>query len=173
MRSAHKSVRYPTLLLLSLLAWMPCALPQTEFQIVWVVVGEAAGATAEEPTGAGRQLFLASELANFSLRRINVARVDVQPVVSELTLGGRLCITSLKVVAYDSQGAPIKQAPLSVSIRQDHKDLIGLVRSKKDICITPTTNGEYPVRFTSLLPAKDGSMRGAQIFVRVKGGSAG
>jgi hypothetical protein len=154
-------------LILALL-WLPAALPQTDYQIVWVVVGEAAAATGADHTGAGRRLFMASELADFSLRRVTVARIDAQPVVSDLTVGGRVCITSLKILAYDANGVPVKHAPLSISIRQDHKDLIGLTRSKDDICIAPNTPGEYPVRFTSLLPAKDGTMRGAQIFVRVK-----
>ena len=152
-----------------LLAWQPAAWPQTDFQIVWVVVGEAAASSGDDDhTGAGRRLFMASELADFALRRINVARIDAQPVISELNIGDQVCITSLKILAYDAKGATIKQAPLSISIRQDHKESIGLTRSQTDICIAPNAPGEYPVRFTSLLPAKDGTMRGAQIFVRVK-----
>ena len=166
MRHPFKPAR-PLLLILTLL-WLPTALPQTDFQIVWVVIGEAAAAAGEDQTSAGRRLFMASELADFSLRRVTIARIDAQPVVNELTVGSRVCITSLKIVAYDAKGVPVKHAPLSISIRQDHKDLIGLTRSKNDICIAPSAAGEYPIRFTSLLPAKDGTLRGAQIFVRVK-----
>ena len=158
---------YPPLLLLCAALWTPTSLPQTDFQIVWVVIGEAASASGGDQTGAGRHLFMASELADFALRRVNIARVDAQPVVTEMQIGGHLCITSLKVQAYDTKGTPVKRAPLSVSIRQDHKDIIGLTRTKTDICVAPTVAGEYPMRFTSLLPAKDGTMRGAQIFVRV------
>jgi hypothetical protein len=31
----------------------------------------------------------------------------------------------------------------------------------------PVEAGEYTVRLTSMLPAQDGTMRGAQIFIRV------
>jgi hypothetical protein len=58
-------------------------------------------------------------------------------------------------------------APLSISVRQDHKQRLGLNRSKRDICVKPNEPGEYPVRLTSMLPARDGTMRGAQIFIRV------
>jgi hypothetical protein len=58
-------------------------------------------------------------------------------------------------------------APLSISIRQDHKQRLGMNRSKRDICVRPNQAGEYPVRLTSMLPAKDGTIRGAQIFIRV------
>jgi hypothetical protein len=43
---------------------------------------------------------------------------------------------------------------------------MGIQRGRKDICVRPAMAGEYPIRFTSVLPAKDGTMRGAQIFVR-------
>jgi hypothetical protein len=157
----------PLILLVLTFCWLP-AQSQNDFQIVWVVVGEAASAAGSDQPGAGRHLFMASELADFSLKRIVVARVDAQPVVNELTMGQSVCLTALKILAYDPHGTAIKRAPLSVSIRQDHKDMIGLTRTKDDICIAPNAPGEYPIRFTSLLPAKDGTMRGAQIFVRVK-----
>ena len=157
------------LLLLALtLSWLPAALPQTDFNIVWVVIGEAAASAGDDQPGVGRRLFTASELADFSLRKVTIARIDAQPVVNELTVGTQVCITSLKILAYDVKGAAVKHAPLSISIRQDHKELLGVTRSKDDICVAPSAPGEYPMRFTSLLPAKDGTMRGAQIFLRVK-----
>ena len=157
------------LLLLALtLSWLPAALPQTDFNIVWVVIGEAAASAGDDQPGVGRRLFTASELADFSLRRVTIARIDAQPVVNELTVGTQVCITSLKILAYDVKGAAVKHAPLSISIRQDHKELLGVTRSKDDICVAPSAAGEYPMRFTSLLPAKDGTMRGAQIFLRVR-----
>jgi len=33
--------------------------------------------------------------------------------------------------------------------------------------VKPNEPGEYPVRLTSMLPAQDGTMRGAQMFIRV------
>ena len=69
--------------------------------------------------------------------------------------------------AFGSDRALVPAAPLSVNVRQDHREHIGIERSPKDICLRPSAPGEYPVRLTSLLPASDGTMRGAQVFVRV------
>lgn len=138
-----------------------------DFQIVWVVIGEAAAAVGDQPVSVGRHLFMASELASFSLRNITVARIEAEPVVTNLAVGQRFCLTSLKITASGPDRSPVKRAPLSISIRQDHKDALDLERSKDDICVRPTIAGEFPIRFTSLLPSADGSTRGAQIFVRV------
>ena len=69
-------------------------------------------------------------------------------------------------------GSLVKQAPLSVAVRQDHRDALGIERGKDDICMRPIAAGEYPVRLTSVLPAKDGTARGAQIFLRVSNDQA-
>jgi hypothetical protein len=61
----------------------------------------------------------------------------------------------------------VKRAPLSVSVRQDHRNVLALKSRKQDICVQPTAAGEYPVRFTSLIPAPDGKTEVAQIFLRV------
>lgn len=139
-----------------------------DFQIVWVVVGEAASSDGKGAARAGRQLFGASDLMSKTLRSVKVAKVDVQPVVIELAVGEELCLSTLSINAFDSDQKPILGAPLSVAVRQDHKERLDLQRSRKNICVRPNEPGEYPLRLTSLLPAPDGTMRGAQVFLRAK-----
>lgn len=148
-------------------AMSPVAAAQSPFQIVWVVIGEAASASGKDPAHAGRQLFMASDLLTKSLANVKVEHVDVAPVINQLVVGQRLCLTQMSIRAVGPGKEPIAGAPLSISVRQDHKQRLGLSRSKRDICLRPTEAGEYPVRLTSILPAHDGTMRGAQVFVRV------
>jgi hypothetical protein len=141
---------------------------QSPFQIVWVVIGEAASATDKGSAHAGRQLFMASDLVSRSLANVKIEQVDVTPVISELAIGERLCLTAMNIRTLGPGREPVGEAPLSISVRQDHKQRLGLSRSKRDICVTPTDAGEYPLRLTSMLPANDGTMRGAQVFIRVR-----
>jgi hypothetical protein len=157
--------RWPALILIALAS--TAALPQVGFQIVWVVIGEASTSSKSAPSRAGRQLFDGGDLASLSLKDVHVANVDVEPVVSEIHVGDEWCLSSLSIQAFGPQREPIPAAPLSVSVRQDHREHLGLQRSRKDICLRPVKPGEYSVRLTSLLPAPDGSMRGAQVFLRV------
>lgn len=142
---------------------------QVDFQIVWVVIGEAAGASPNEAVMAGRHLFMASELAAFSLQHVAVAKVEAQPMVVELAVGEQFCVTSLNIAAFTAAGVPVKRSPLTISVRQDHKEALGLDRRKDDICVKAMSAGEFPVRFASMLPAKDGTTRGAQVFLRIRG----
>jgi hypothetical protein len=137
------------------------------FQIVWVVIGEAASVAGNEPAHAGRQLFKAADLVERSLANVKVEQVEVVPVVYQLTVGQRLCLTELDIRAVGAGGHLVQGAPLSVSVRQDHKHHLGLSRSKRDICLRPSEAGEYPLRLTSMLPARDGTTRGAQVYLRV------
>ena len=138
-----------------------------DFQIVWVVVGEAEATAGNRPARAGRHLFMASELMTLSMKNVKVSRIEVAPAVTQLTAGVRLCVSSLNIIAYDNEGAALERAPLSISVRQDQKQKLALTREKNDICVSPSEAGEYPMRFASLLPARDGTTRGAQIFLRV------
>lgn len=147
-------------------AWQPVR-AQAAYQIVWVVIGEASSATDKDPAHAGRQLFMASDLLSASLANIKVEQVDVTPSISQLNVGQRLCVGKMNIRALGPKRALVGGAPLSISIRQDHKQRLGLNRSKRDICMKPSEPGEYQVRLTSMLPAKDGTIRGAQIFIRV------
>jgi hypothetical protein len=150
------------------LAWTAgVSIAQVDFQIVWVTVGEAASGDAKRSARAGKQLFMASDLLEWSLQNVKVSRVDAQPVVIELTVGERdFCLSALDLRASDANQEPVHGAPLSISVRQDQKERLGLRRSRHDICVNPREAGEYPIRFNSMLPAPDGTMRGAQIFVR-------
>jgi len=140
-----------------------------DFQIVWISVGEVASAPVGRTARAGRQLFMAPDLVQFSLNKVTVARVEVEPAVVSLRVGQQFCLTSLHVLASADDHKEIDNAPLSVSVRQDQRERMSMKRAKADICFVPTSAGEYPVRFNSLLPARDGTIRGAQIFLRVQG----
>jgi hypothetical protein len=137
------------------------------FQIVWVVVGEASSISDKAPAHAGRQLFMASDLVSKSLANVRVERVEVTPVVNELSVGERLCLANMSIRALGPAKEMIGGAPLSISVRQDQKPRLGLSRSKRDICLQPSAPGEYLVRLTSMLPARDGTTRGAQVYLRV------
>ena len=137
------------------------------FQIVWVVVGDAMTSAGDRPSRAGRHLFMAADLANMALKQVSVNAVDVEPTVSPLTVGQRFCLSSLRIAAKGADRSWVKSAPLSVSVRQDQRDALGLETRNQDICVRPSTAGEFPIRFTSLLPASDGTARVAQVFLRV------
>jgi hypothetical protein len=151
--------------LLSLSGWLQAQI--ADFQIVWVIVGDVATTAGDRPVEAGKHLFMANDLADLSLDQIRIARVDADPAVTELKVGDRFCLSSLRIVASEADKAVVKGAPLSVSVRQDHRDSLQLRYTRRDICMRPVLAGEYPVRFSSLLPAEDGSTRGAQIYLRV------
>ena len=169
-RTSVAGTGWRTTLLASLLAGAAglsapaCAQP---FQIVWVVIGEASSAADKGSAQAGRQLFMASDLVSKSLANVRVEQVDVTPAVSEMMVGQRLCLTSLGIRTLGPERHLVAAAPLSVLVRQDHKQRLGLKRTRRDICLQPTAAGEYPVRLTSMLPARDGTTRGAQIYLRV------
>lgn len=145
----------------------PAVAQQGPFQIVWVVIGEASSVSDKAPAHAGRQLFMASDLVSKSLANVRVERVEVAPVVNELAMGQRLCLTNMSIRALGPGKQMVGGAPLSISVRQDQKPRLGLSRSKRDICLQPSAPGEYPVRLTSMLPATDGTTRGAQVYLRV------
>jgi hypothetical protein len=142
------------------------------FQIVWVVVGDAVSSAGDQPTKAGKHLFMASDIAEMSLAQVSVNGLNVQPTVSSLVVGQSFCFTSLRIAATGKDRSLVKHAPLSVSVRQDHRDALQLQTRKQDICVRPSTAGEYPIRFTSLIPAPDGGMRTAQVFLRVQEATA-
>jgi hypothetical protein len=119
------------------------------FTISWKTVGQVVTAGATEPPKGAQ-----------------VARVDVQPAIVKVAVGKQVCLSSLQISAIDPQGRPVAGAPLSIVVREDHKQSLQLSRPKGDVCMRPAHPGEYPVRLTSKLPARDGSVRGAQIFLR-------
>jgi hypothetical protein len=138
-----------------LAAWLVCPAPgkgQTvDFKVAWTAVGQGVSsadkgaATIEQDT--------------------KISRVDVQPTIIEVAVGQQVCISSLQVRAFGADGRPIAGAPLEIAVRQDHKPQLQLTHSK-GICMRPARKGEYPIRFTSKIPAADDTLRGAQIFLR-------
>ena len=142
---------------------------QGEFQIVWVNVGEAATENVSGAARAGKRLFAGAELAKLSLENVRVARIDAAPVVTEIALGQQWCLSALDVRAFDAEQELVPAAPLSVTVRQDQRPRLQMKRTARDLCVRPSEPGEYPLRLTSVLPAPDGSIRGAQIFLRVIG----
>jgi hypothetical protein len=160
------------LLLAGLSATGPVA-SSRDLNVVWVVVGDAVTSSGgNAPSEAGRHLFMATDLAEMSLKQVSVTKVSVDPPVSSLSVGQRFCLTSLRIAASGRDRTLIKRAPLTVSVRQDHRDALALESGKEDICVRPAAAGEYPIRFTSLLPAPDGSTRVTQIFLRVQEATA-
>jgi hypothetical protein len=155
-------------LLLALAALEPARAEEGPFQIVWVVIGEASSGSDTDPAHAGRQLFMASDLVSKSLANVRIEQVEVAPVVNEVIKGQRLCLANMSIRTLGPSKELVAGAPLSISVRQDHKPRLGLKRSKRDICLQPTEAGEYPVRLTSMLPARDGTTRGAQLYLRVR-----
>jgi hypothetical protein len=143
------------------------ATEQSPFQIVWVVIGEAASGADKGPAHAGRQLFMASDLMAKNMANVKVEHVEVDPPTHQLTLGEQLCLTKMTIRVVGPARELIEGAPLSIAVRQDHKQRLGLNRTRRDICVLPTEAGEYPMRLTSMLPARDGTMRGAQVYIRV------
>jgi hypothetical protein len=139
------------LLLGCCLAATPPTLAQ-DFKIVWSTVGEA--------VSKGKD---AMPLQKSS----KVVRVDVQPAELSVPLGKQVCISTLDVRAFTADGQALAGAPLTMTIREDQKLALQLTRPKGDFCVRPASPGEYPIRFTSKVPAPDATLRGAQIFLRV------
>lgn len=138
-----------------LTAWLVCPAPGegqiADFKVAWTTVGQVV-------SSADRQ-------AATIQRDTKISRVDVQPTIIEVAVGKQVCISSLQVRAFGADGRPIAGAPLEIAVRQDHKPQLQLTHSK-GICMRPGRNGEYPIRFTSKVPAPDDTLRGAQIFLR-------
>jgi hypothetical protein len=124
-----------------------------DFRVVWSTVGEA--------VSKGRD---AVPLQKSS----KVVRVDVQPAVLSIPLGKQVCVSTLDVRAFSADGHALAGAPLTLTMREDQKPALQLTRPKGDFCMRPASPGEYPLRFTSRLPAPDATLHGAQIFIRVQ-----
>jgi hypothetical protein len=137
--------------LLCLIAPIQGAAQVADFKVAWTNVGEvvssAEGAAVTMQPGT------------------KIARVDVQPTIVEIAVGKQVCMSSMQLRAFGTDGRPITGVPLVLAVRQDHKPQLQLTHLK-GICMRPARQGEYPIRFTSKLPAADDTLRGAQIFLR-------
>lgn len=137
--------------LLCLIAPIQGAAQVAAFKVAWMTIGEVSST-------AGRE-------ATTMQPGTKVARVDVQPTIIEVAVGKQICVSSLQARAFGADGRSIAGAPLVIAVRQDHKPQLQLTHPK-DICMRPARKGEYPIRFTSKVPAADDTLRGAQVFLR-------
>jgi hypothetical protein len=144
--------RIAVTLLAGCLAAVPAALAQgVDFKVAWSTLGEVASAGNDAvPIQRGAK----------------VVRVDVQPAIVEVAAGTQVCISALQLRAFGPDGRALAGAPLVITVRQDQKPQLQLTRPEGDICMRPARPGEYPIRFTSKLPAPDDTLRGAQVFLR-------
>ena len=123
-----------------------------DFKVVWINVGEVVSAgknAVPMPSGA------------------KVVRVDVEPAIVPLAAGKQVCLSTLQLNAFGTQGRALAGVPLTIEIRQDQRLDLQLTRPNGDFCMRPARPAECPIRLTSKLPAPDDTRRGAQIFVRV------
>ena len=122
-----------------------------DFKIQWSTVGEVVSAGKDAvPIQGGAK----------------VVRVDVEPAIVPLTVGKQVCLSTLQMRAFGPDGRAFAGAPLTIEIRQDQRLDLQLSRPNGDLCMRPARPAEYPIRFTSKLPAPDDTKRGAQIFLR-------
>ena len=149
MKASRRAV---ALILLCLIAPIQGAAQVADFKVAWTNVGEVVSAAE----GAAVTLQPGTK----------IARVDVQPMIVAAEVGKQVCIGSLQLRAFGADGRPITGVPLVIAVRQDHKPQLRLTHLK-GICMRPARGGEYPIRFTSKVPAADDTLRGAQIFLRV------
>ena len=144
--------RIAFVLLTGCLAAIPAASGQ-DFKVVWTPVGE---------------VLSAGEEASPVQRGSKIVRVEVEPTIVTLAVGKQICLSTLKVRAFGPAGGALAGAPLTSEIRFDHKVQLQLTHPKGDICVRPSRAGEYPMRFTSKLPAPDATQRGVQVFFRAQ-----
>lgn len=124
-----------------------------DLKVVWTPIGQVVSAGKEAvPIQRGSK----------------VVRVDVEPAIVTLAVGKQLCLSTLEVRAFGPNSSALAGAPMTIEIRFDHKVRLQLTHPKGDICMRPASAGEYPIRFTSKLPAPDDTQRGAQVFLRAQ-----
>ena len=143
--------RVATLLLIGCQAAVPVSLAQ-DFKILWTPIGNVVSrGTDAVPVQSGSK----------------VVRVEVEPAIVPMAVGKQVCVSTLQLLAFGPDGRALAGAQLTISIRDDQKVQLQLTRPNGDLCMRPASPAEYPIRFTSKLPAPDDTLRGAQIFLRV------
>ncbi|MET0988402.1 MAG: hypothetical protein ABW034_23630 [Steroidobacteraceae bacterium] len=136
---------------------------QSNLKIVWREVGQthsnAAGASPTvQPLAAASAPIPAT---------VKVDRLVVSPAIVSGTVGKPVCISQLDIAAYTESGQRMQGVPVSVDMQQDHLRKLTFTPKDKDLCFRPLQAGEYIIRLSSKVPAADGTVRGAQVFVRV------
>lgn len=102
---------------------------------------------------------------------VRVNRVIVAPAIIHAQVGRPVCISGLDIAAFTDTGQRARAVPLTIDMQQNHLRKLSLDRKADDLCFRPSQSGEYAIRFSSKLPAEDGTLRGAQVFVRVGQGA--
>jgi hypothetical protein len=144
---------HSTRLILILLISCPAFAQTVDFKVVWSTLGSVKSAGKDAvPIQSGSR----------------VVRVDVHPAIVEMAAGKQICISALQLSAFGPDGRALADAPVEIAVRQDQKPQLQLTRPKGDLCMRPSQPGEYPIRFTSKLPAPDDTVRGAQVFLRAR-----
>jgi hypothetical protein len=137
--------------------------------LIWAwAVTAAAAETADFKlawTNVGQVLSRAEKDAVMLQHDVKIARVDVQPTILKVQTGKQVCIGALQVRTFDPDGHPIAAVPLDMAVREDQKLQLRITHTR-GVCMRPARQGEYPIRFTSKVPAADDTLRGAQIFLR-------
>lgn len=144
----------PMILLVAIVLAVGCCLTAgaQDFKILWSPVGEVVAAAKD---GVPSQ------------RSAKVVRVDVEPAIVPVAVGKQVCLSALRMRAFGPDGAALAGVPLTIEIRGDQRLDLQLTRPNGDLCMRPARPAEYPIRFTSKLPAPDDTKRGAQIYLRV------
>jgi hypothetical protein len=96
-----------------------------------------------------------------------VDRVEIAPEIVRGSVGALVCISQLDIAAYTHAGERASAVPLSIDMQQQQLRKLTFSPKPNDLCFRPREPGEYAIRFSSKLPAADGTLRGAQVFVRV------
>jgi hypothetical protein len=106
-------------------------------------------------------------LAQPATTRLKVDRIAVSPAIISSKVGKPVCIGQLDVAAYTDQGQRAPDVLLILDMQEEQLRNVTFSAKGKDLCLTPMRAGEFTLRFSSRVPAADGTFRGAQIFVRV------
>lgn len=136
---------------------------QSNLNIVWREVAQAhSNAAGASPTV--QPLAAASAPAPATVK---VDRLVVSPAIVSGSVGKTVCISQLDIAAYTESGQRAQGVPVSVDMQQDHLRKLTFTPRARDLCFRPQQAGEYIIRLSSKVPAADGTLRGAQVFVRV------
>lgn len=146
--------------IVSLVGVLAAAQPQ---DIVWRRVAQArSNAAGASPTVQALMAAPGPVSAH-----VKVDRIVIAPAVITGTIGKPVCISQLDIAAYTDSGQRAHAVPLMVDMQQEHLRKLTFSTRNNDLCLRPTQTGEFTIRFSSQVPAADGTLRGAQVFVRV------
>ena len=150
---------------IAVISWLACnvAWSQTSFTIQWREVAQVQTSAAGEPAVvkplAAKSPSQASEA--------KVERIAIEPAVLRTGRGKIVCLSRFDIAAYGPAGERTASVPLELHMQEQHLRTLTFESKPKDLCFRVTQTGELAIRLTSKIPARDGTYRGAQAFVRV------